>query len=61
MDIFLWKLSLTLNEKLKQHSEKFLMEPQCGYHGRRSCIDAVFSLKLIPEERIHSRNIFPVL
>jgi hypothetical protein len=24
-----------LNEKLKVHSEKFLMELQCGFHGRR--------------------------
>jgi len=27
------------------------MEPQCEFHGGRSCIDAVFSLKLIPERR----------
>jgi len=27
------------------------MEPQCGFRGGRSCINAVFSLKLILERR----------
>lgn len=27
------------------------MEPQCGFHGGISCIDAVFTLKLILEKR----------
>jgi hypothetical protein len=27
------------------------MKPQCGFHGGRSCIDAVFSLKLTLERR----------
>jgi hypothetical protein len=36
-----------LNEEQKLHSKTFMAELQCGFCGGRSCIDAVFSLKLV--------------
>jgi hypothetical protein len=43
---------LALLPLCKLHFEKFLIEPQCGFRGGKSCIDAVASLKIIIEKRI---------
>jgi hypothetical protein len=40
-----------LNGKLKTHAKTFLMEPQNGFRSEHSCIDPIFSLKLLLKKR----------
>jgi hypothetical protein len=39
--------SKVLNENLKAHTENFLLECQNGFQRGRSCIDPLFSMKLL--------------
>jgi hypothetical protein len=40
-----------LNKKLKVQAENFLLECQNGFRKDRSCIDPLFSMKLLIEKR----------
>jgi hypothetical protein len=40
-----------LNGKLKTYAETFIMEPQNRFRSGRSCIDPIFSIKLLLEKR----------
>jgi hypothetical protein len=39
-----------LNKKLKAHAEQFLLECQNGFRKGRSCVDPLFSMKLLIEK-----------
>jgi hypothetical protein len=43
--------SKVLNENLKTHTENFRLECQNGFQRGRSCIDPLFSMKLLVEKR----------
>ena len=40
-----------LNEKLRAQGKNFLLESQSGFRKDRSCIDPLFSMKLLIEKR----------
>jgi hypothetical protein len=42
--------SKVLNENLKAHTENFLLECQNGFQRARSCIEPLFSMKLLVEK-----------
>jgi len=43
--------SKVLNEKLKAQAEQFLLVCQNGFRKGRSCINMLFGMKLVTEER----------
>jgi len=51
MKVINYVYSKILNEKLKAQAEHFLLECQNGFRKDRSCIDPLFSTKLLTENR----------